>query len=47
MINHPKLTPQTIPDLELIMTGAAPIGQLDVEKFLAKYVLAILIEICY
>ncbi|KAL5275147.1 hypothetical protein ACFFRR_001234 [Megaselia abdita] len=37
MINHPKLTPQTIPHLELIMSGAAPIGQLDVEKFLSKF----------
>lgn len=44
MINHPKLNPQTIPHLELIMSGAAPIGQLDVEKFLAKYVFIVLFK---
>lgn len=38
MVNHPKITPKTIPNLELIISGAAPIGQLDVEKFLSKYV---------
>lgn len=38
LVNHPKLTPQTIPDLEVIMSGAAPIGHMDVDKFLTKYV---------
>ncbi|EDW75348.2 uncharacterized protein Dwil_GK19734 [Drosophila willistoni] len=37
MINHPKLTQETAPALKVVMSGAAPIGQHDVERFLQKF----------
>ncbi|BFG02828.1 probable 4-coumarate--CoA ligase 3 [Drosophila madeirensis] len=37
MINHPKLTQETAPALRMVMSGAAPIGQHDVERFLQKF----------
>ncbi|XP_030378111.1 4-coumarate--CoA ligase 1 [Scaptodrosophila lebanonensis] len=37
MINHPKLTQEIAPNLRAVMTGAAPIGQHDVERFLKKF----------
>ncbi|ALC48836.1 pdgy [Drosophila busckii] len=36
MLNNPKLTPELCPSLRVVMTGAAPIGQQDVERFLQK-----------
>lgn len=36
MINHPKVTQETCPDLNLVMSGAAPIGITDVERFIKK-----------
>lgn len=39
MINHPKLTQETAPELRVVMSGAAPIGEHDVERFLKKWVL--------
>ncbi|KAH8272304.1 hypothetical protein KR018_001562 [Drosophila ironensis] len=37
MINHPKLNEETAPELRVVMSGAAPIGQHDVERFLKKF----------
>ncbi|EDW00257.1 GH11952 [Drosophila grimshawi] len=37
MINHPKLTQETAKSLRVVMSGAAPIGQHDVERFLKKF----------
>ncbi|EDV38480.2 uncharacterized protein Dana_GF19420 [Drosophila ananassae] len=37
MINHPKLTQETAPELRVVMSGAAPIGEHDVERFLKKF----------
>ncbi|KAI8033258.1 hypothetical protein M5D96_013974 [Drosophila gunungcola] len=37
MINHPKMTQETAPHLRVVMSGAAPIGQHDVERFLHKF----------
>ncbi|EDV47064.1 probable 4-coumarate--CoA ligase 1 [Drosophila erecta] len=37
MINHPKLSQETAPHLKVVMSGAAPIGQHDVERFLNKF----------
>ncbi|KAM7346537.1 acyl-CoA synthetase family member pudgy [Cochliomyia hominivorax] len=37
MINHPKVTQETCPELNLIMSGAAPIGITDVERFIKKF----------
>ncbi|KAH8343576.1 uncharacterized protein pdgy [Drosophila kikkawai] len=37
MINHPKMTQETAPYLKIVMSGAAPIGQHDVERFLKKF----------
>lgn len=36
MINSPKVTKELAPALRVVMSGAAPIGQHDVERFLAK-----------
>lgn len=36
MINHPGLSPETVPDLHLIISGAAPIGGSDIERLLKK-----------
>lgn len=44
MINHPKVTQETCPELRLVMSGAAPIGLSDVERFKNKYVLIELYE---
>lgn len=38
MINHPGLNAENIPDLHLIISGAAPIGGSDVDRLLDKYV---------
>ncbi|TMW53028.1 hypothetical protein DOY81_001891, partial [Sarcophaga bullata] len=37
MINHPKVTTETCPELFMVMSGAAPIGVNDVERFLKKF----------
>ncbi|XP_013107362.2 uncharacterized protein LOC106087030 [Stomoxys calcitrans] len=37
MINHPKVTAETCPELRVVMSGAAPIGQSDVERFRQKF----------
>lgn len=37
MINHPKVTQETCPKLRLVMSGAAPIGLTDVERFRQKF----------
>ncbi|XP_037935699.1 probable 4-coumarate--CoA ligase 3 [Teleopsis dalmanni] len=37
MINHPKVTRETAPELEFVMSGAAPIGISDVERFIKKF----------
>ncbi|EDW06797.2 LOW QUALITY PROTEIN: uncharacterized protein Dmoj_GI15371 [Drosophila mojavensis] len=37
MINHPKLTKDLASALRVVMSGAAPIGQNDVERFLQKF----------
>ncbi|EDW62422.2 uncharacterized protein pdgy [Drosophila virilis] len=37
MINHPKLTKETADALRVVMSGAAPIGQHDVERFMQKF----------
>lgn len=36
MTNHPKVTQETCPELRIIMSGAAPIGVTDVERFIKK-----------
>ena len=36
MINHPKVTAETCPELFMVMSGAAPIGVNDVERFIKK-----------
>lgn len=36
MINSPKLTQKLAPALRVVMSGAAPIGQHDVERFIQK-----------
>lgn len=36
MINHPKVTKETCPELRMVMSGAAPIGISDVERFIKK-----------
>lgn len=36
MINSPKVTKELAPALRVVMSGAAPIGQHDVERFLTK-----------
>ncbi|KAH8384991.1 hypothetical protein KR093_004755 [Drosophila rubida] len=37
MINNPKLTQEVASNLRVVMSGAAPIGQHDVERFLKKF----------
>uniref|UniRef100_A0A1I8N0U5 Luciferin 4-monooxygenase n=1 Tax=Musca domestica TaxID=7370 RepID=A0A1I8N0U5_MUSDO len=37
MTHHPKVTPETCPELRMVMSGAAPIGASDVERFLKKF----------
>lgn len=44
MINHPKVTQETCPELRLVMSGAAPISLNDVERFRNKYVVIELFE---
>lgn len=44
MINHPKVTQETCPELRLVMSGAAPISLNDVERFRNKYVVIELVE---
>lgn len=36
MINSPKVTQHVAPALRVVMSGAAPIGQHDVERFNQK-----------
>jgi len=37
MLNHPKVTPETTASLRYVMSGAAPIGVSDIERFLKKF----------
>ncbi|XP_037812191.1 probable 4-coumarate--CoA ligase 3 [Lucilia sericata] len=37
MINHPKVTQETCPELRVVLSGAAPIGVTDVERFIKKF----------
>ncbi|XP_039959860.1 uncharacterized protein LOC126759021 [Bactrocera neohumeralis] len=37
MINYPKLTPEMVPDLQYVFTGAAPITENDMQRFMKKF----------
>lgn len=45
MINYPKLTPEMVPNLQYVFTGAAPITANDMQRFIKKWVRAYLCKL--